>query len=152
MIGWLLDTNVLAELGRGASANPRVSAWASRQNAQTLWISILTLAEYEQGAAKLAVDDERRMRILASILTTQSEYADRIVSVSDSIVRLWGQLSGEVKRATRHAPPVIDTMLAATAIERRLYLATRNVRDVRGTGAAVFDPWTDDPARFPLSG
>jgi predicted nucleic acid-binding protein len=151
VIGWLLDTNVLAELGRGAAANARVAAWASRQNPQTLWISILTIAEYEQGAAKLAADDERRARIFATILATQSDYADRVLSLNDSTVRLWGKLSGEVKRATRHAPPVIDTMLAATAIEKRLYLATRNVRDARTAGAAVFNPWADDPARFPLS-
>ena len=151
MIGWLLDTNVLAELGRGDAAHPRVAAWASDQDPETLWISILTIAEYEQGAAKLPADDERRRRIMATILTTQSDYADRVISLSDSTVRLWGRLSGEVKRATRHAPPVIDTMLAATAIERRLYLATRNVRDVRATGAPAFNPWTDDPARFPLS-
>jgi predicted nucleic acid-binding protein len=152
VIGWLLDTNVLAELARGDAANARVAAWASGQNPRSLWISILTIAEYEQGAAKLAVGDERRRRIAATILATHADYADRVLSLSDPIVRLWGKLSGEVKRATRHAPPVIDTMLAATAIEKRLYLATRNVRDVRATGAAVFNPWTDDPARFPLSG
>ena len=42
-------------------------------------------------------------------------------------------------------------MLAATAIEHDLYLATRNVKDVRETGAAIFDPWHDDPAAFPLA-
>ncbi|WP_226896183.1 hypothetical protein [Polymorphobacter sp. PAMC 29334] len=46
---------------------------------------------------------------------------------------------------------MIDTLLAATAIEHDLYLVTRNVRDVRLSGAAVFDPWDDDPARMVLS-
>jgi hypothetical protein len=45
---------------------------------------------------------------------------------------------------------VIDTLLAATAIEHTLYLATRNVADVVSSGAAVFNPWKDDPARLPL--
>jgi predicted nucleic acid-binding protein len=40
---------------------------------------------------------------------------------------------------------------AATALRHDLYLATRDVRDVRMTGAAIFDPWNDDPANFPLS-
>ena len=45
---------------------------------------------------------------------------------------------------------MIDALLAATAIEAQLYLATRNVKDVLHTGAVVFNPWDDDPARFPL--
>lgn len=68
--------------------------------------------------------------------------------LDDDIVRRWGRISGEVKRASGHAPPVIDTMLAATAIEYDFYLVTRNVKDTRLTGAIVFDPWNDDPDRF----
>jgi predicted nucleic acid-binding protein len=45
---------------------------------------------------------------------------------------------------------VIDTLLAASAIEQDLYLATRNVADVANSGAAFFNPWKDDPARFPI--
>jgi hypothetical protein len=47
---------------------------------------------------------------------------------------------------------VIDTLLAATAIEAQLYLVTRNARDVRHTGAAIFNPWEDDAADFQLTG
>ena len=43
-------------------------------------------------------------------------------------------------------------MLAATAMEHDLYLATRNVRDMKMPGVALFDPWQDDATRFPLSG
>ena len=46
---------------------------------------------------------------------------------------------------------MIDTLFAATALEYDLYLATRNVRDVQTSGAQIFDPWNDDPAKFPLS-
>jgi hypothetical protein len=45
---------------------------------------------------------------------------------------------------------VIDTLLAATAIEANLYLVSRNTRDLRHSGAAVFDPWQDDVAAFPI--
>lgn len=49
-----------------------------------------------------------------------------------------------------HAPPMIDTLLAATAIEQDLYLVTRNVKETRPSGAVVFDPWNDDAETFPL--
>jgi len=42
-------------------------------------------------------------------------------------------------------------MLAATAIEHQLYLVTRNVKDVRHSGAAIFNPWEDDPTTLALS-
>jgi predicted nucleic acid-binding protein len=41
-------------------------------------------------------------------------------------------------------------LLAATAIEADLYLVSRNTKDLQHCGAAVFDPWRDDIAAFPL--
>ncbi len=63
-------------------------------------------------------------------------------------MRRWGTISGTVRRDTGHPPPVIDTLLAATALHHDFYLVTRNVRDVRHSGAAVFNPWEDDPSAF----
>ncbi len=77
-------------------------------------------------------------------------FGERLLPVSDAIVRRWGIVSGDVRRDTGHPPPVIDTLLAATALEHDLYLATRNFRDVRFSGAALFDPWEHDPALAPL--
>jgi predicted nucleic acid-binding protein len=74
-----------------------------------------------------------------------------LTDVTSEIAVAWGVISGTVKRMTGHPPPVIDTLLAATAMRSSLYLATRNVRDVRHSGAAVFNPWLDDIAGFPMS-
>ena len=81
----------------------------------------------------------------------EKRFKSRTISVSDTIVRRWGEISGTVKRDTGHAPQVIDTMLAATAIVHELYLVTRNVKDTKGLGAIIFNPWNDDLSRFPLS-
>ena len=84
------------------------------------------------------------------MIALESRFAGRILSVSDEIVLRWGSISGEVRRLTGHPPPVIDTLLAATAVEQSLYLVTRNVADVTGSGVRVFNPWKDDPKDFPL--
>lgn len=145
MIGWLLDTNVVAEL-----ANPhgtaRVHAWAAAQDERRLYLSILTLGEYEKGLHNLPKDSAIRPRIEAALAALEARFANRLLPVSDAVVRRWGAISGAVKRATGQTPPVIDTMLAATALEHDMYLATRNVRDVQHSGAAMFNPWADDPA------
>ena len=56
MIGWLLDTNVVAEIiSPGGSA--KVKAWASAQPEASLFISVLTIGEYEKGITNLPDDD-----------------------------------------------------------------------------------------------
>lgn len=149
MIGWLLDTNVISELA-SRKGSPQVKAWAVAQPEETFFLSILTIAEYDKGIANLPENDARIPRYAAARDGLLSRFAGRVLPVSDAVVRRWGVLSGTIRRNSGHPPPVIDTLLAATAVEHDLYLVTRNVRDVRGTGALVFNPWLDDPELFPL--
>lgn len=149
MIGWLLDTNVITELiSLGGSA--RVKAWAAGQDEATLHLSILTIAEYDKGIAKLPAGDPRRLNYAATRDRVAARFATRLIPLSDAAIRRWGTISGTVRRDTGHPPPVVDTLLAATALERDFCLATRNVRDVRHSGVPVFNPWEDDPAVFPI--
>lgn len=149
MNGWLLDTNVLSALMNPNGA-PSAENWAAEQSEARLFISVLALAEYDKGIENLPPDDANRYRYTVARDGLEARFAGRTLSVSDRIVRRWGKITGRVKLATRNAPAVIDTLLAATAIEHELYLVTRNTKDVLNSGAAVFDPWTDDPALFPL--
>lgn len=150
MNGWLLDTNVIAELAR-PKGDARVAAWASNASDRHLFISVLTLAEYDKGVAALPPSSALRPRIEAHLLALEQRFAGRILELSDAVVRRWGRISGSVLVSAGKAPPVIDTLLAASAVEHGLYLATRNVKDVRDSGATVFNPWINDPAQFPLS-
>lgn len=150
MRGWLLDTNVVAALINPQGA-PSVKGWAAGQDEETFHISVLTLAEYDKGIHNLPEDHADRPRYVAARDALAERFGKRVLSLDDDIVRRWGRISGEVKRASRHAPPVIDTMLAATAMEHDLYLVTRNVKDTKPSGVTVFDPWNDDAQMFPLS-
>jgi predicted nucleic acid-binding protein len=147
----LLDTNVVSSLMAPAGA-PSVKAWAKGQKEATFFLSIMTVAEFEKGIAQLAEDDPNRARHAASRDLMVERFGERVLPVRDSVMRRWGSLAGRIKRETGHPPPVIDTMLAATAMEHQLYLVTRNVGDLRHTGAAVFNPWVDDVAKFPVTG
>lgn len=150
MIGWLLDTNVISTLINPNGA-PSVKRWAASQKEETFFISVLTLAEYDKGIENLRADDENRYRYIAARNALEDRFRGRTLSLEDTVVRRWGDISGRVKRDAGHAPPVIDTLVAATAIVNDLYLATRNIKDVRLSGAAIFDPWNDDASSFPLS-
>ncbi len=150
MRGWLLDTNVVAALINPQGA-PSVKRWAESQDEETFHISVLTLGEYDKGIHNLPDEHPDRPRYVAARDALAERFGRRVMSVRDEIVRRWGQMSGEGKRATGHSPPVIDTLLAATAIEQDLYLVTRNVKDTKPSGAVVFDPWNDDVEMFRLS-
>lgn len=149
MKGWLLDTNVVAAV-TGPKPEAQVLKWMRSQPEYSLYISILSLAEYRKGIANLPPGSKLRPRIQMAVAAIESGFAGRILPFSDTIALRWGSLSGEVKRHSGHSPAVIDTMLAATALEHSLYFATRNVAHVSLTGAIIFNPWKDDPKRFPL--
>ena len=150
MIGWLLDTNVIAALSAPSGA-PSVKTWAAAQDETRMFLSVLTLGEYDKGIGQLPDEDPMRARHAATRDAIEARFASRILPTDNAVVRRWGALAGRIRRETGHPPPVIDTLLAATALEAGLYLVTRNTRDVRHTGAAVFNPWTDDAADFPLT-
>jgi hypothetical protein len=138
--GWLLDTNVIASLIAAAGA-PSVKDWAARQDEDRLFLSVLTLAEYDKGIAKLAPDHADRARYGAARDALEDRFSGRVLSVTDRIVRRWGVLAGTIHRETGHPPPVVDTLFAATALEHDLCFVTRNVKDVVATGADLFNPW-----------
>ncbi len=99
----------------------------------------------------MANDHPNRLRFIAARDGLADRFVGRTLSVGDAVVRRWGVISGTAKRMTGHSPPVIDSLIAATALEYDLYLVTRNISDVQTSGAQIFDPWNDDPAKFPLS-
>jgi len=150
VIGWLLDTNVVAALISPNGA-PSVKSWAAGQAEDRMYLSILTFGEYDKGIYQLATDHPHRSRYIAARDALEARFAGRILSVDDAIVRRWGTISGTVKRDTGHAPSVVDTLIAATALANEMFLVTRNVKDVRHSGAAIFNPWDDDPASFALA-
>jgi len=148
--GWLLDTNVIAALISPTGA-PSVKAWALDQPEEALHLSVLTLGEYDKGIHNLDIAHGERPRFIAARDALEARFAGRILQVSNPVVRRWGEISGNVKRTTGHPPSVIDTMMAATAIEHDLFLVTRNVRDVALSGAPIFNPWENNAADFPLT-
>jgi predicted nucleic acid-binding protein len=141
MSGWLLDTNVVASL-IAVNGAPSVKAWANDQAEDRMWLSVLTLAEYDKGIAKLPADDPARARYTSARDALEDRFTGRILPLTNSIVRRWGAIAGRIQRDTGHPPPVIDTLFAATAIEHGLCLVTRNVKDVAGAGSEILNPWS----------
>ena len=138
---WLLDTNVVAELVK-AAPDATVLRVLGRRPEAAGWISVLTLAEFAQGIDQLPPADPRRPAFEAQLAEVARRFAGRVLPVDAAVALRFGRLRGALMRVGRR-PPVIDTLLAATAIEHGMTLVTRNVRDVAATGARLLVPWRE---------
>lgn len=145
MTGFLLDTNVISELTK-PRPEPRVTSWIRKTSEELLYLSVLTLGEIRKGIVKVA-EPSRRMSLESWLdRDVVLRFAGRILAVDQRIADRWGQISGWA--ALRNKPiPVIDSLLAATALEHNLILVTRNTNDVAGHGAEIFNPWNDPPQK-----
>jgi hypothetical protein len=134
---YLLDTNVLSET-RKKRADAGVIAFLQAAEASSLYVSVLTLGELRKGVAKKMREDEYEAKRLTDWVDgLEYSFADRILGIDAATARLWGDWSSERPR------PVVDTLLAATAVVHGLTLVTRNIRDVRGLAVKLFDPWKE---------
>ena len=132
---YLLDTNILSET-RKKQANERVMAFLSAAEPSALFISVLSLGELRKGVAlKIPSDADAARRLGAWVDGLEFSFGDRILGVDAAIARQWGELSAQRTR------PVVDTLLAATALVHKLTFVTRNTNDVRDLGAKLLDPW-----------
>ena len=136
---YLLDTNVLSE-ARRRPPHAGVAAWLEATPEDALFLSVLVVGEIAKGIAKLP-GGPQRARLegwLEAELTPR--FAGRLLDLDEETARIWGRLSGEAE--ARGAPlPVIDTLMAATALRHDLTLVTRNARDFRPYAAKLFNPW-----------
>jgi predicted nucleic acid-binding protein len=137
--GFLIDTNVISELIR-PRPDPRVRDWVEGVAADLLYLSVLTLGELRKGI-DLHPDPVRRARVDAWLVDTLLPWFEgRILTVDQRVADRWGSIAAR-GQASGSPLPVIDGLLAATALCQDLTLVTRNIRDVECTGVPALDPW-----------
>jgi predicted nucleic acid-binding protein len=136
---FLLDTNVISELVK-KEPDPGVLHWIDERDEMTLYLSVITFGELQKGISKL-IDKTRVERLQTWVdhdLTKRFE--GRILPIDLNVVKAWGRVQGiSEKNGTKL--PVMDGLIAATAIEHNLIVVTRNVQDIERCQASVYNPW-----------
>jgi toxin FitB len=140
--GFLLDTNVVSELVK-PRPEATVTAWIEDTDESLLYLSVLTLGEIRRGIA--ALSQSRRRATLEAWLDTdlRARFQDRILIIDQEVSNRWGLLTAAA-RNNGIVLPVIDGLLAATALEHNLTLVTRDTGQIPSMGIAVFNPWQRD--------
>jgi toxin FitB len=136
---FLLDTNVISELRKAGDgrADGNVTAWLSNVDAESFYISAVTLMELEQGILRMQRRDPtqgNRLRIWmdSHILP---EFSERTLPVDRAVA---------LRCAPLHVPdprPERDAFIAATALVHGMTVVTRNIADFEPTGVHAFNPW-----------
>lgn len=137
---YLLDTNVISELRSGkAQQSQTVRAWAAGQAINELYLSAITVLELEIGVQLM----QRRDAVQGAILRAWSEqvllqFEGRVLGFTAHTAKWCAPLHVPDKKSFR------DSMIAATALEHRFAVVTRNVNDFQVAGLKVVNPWVPE--------
>jgi toxin FitB len=132
---YLVDVNVLSEPTR-PEPRPKVVDWLMRHE-RDLVVDPIILGELLMGILALPVGRKRaRLEQWFEMVARTIECLPWDAAVSNR----WAGLVVGLRRRGQTIP-VLDGMIAATALEHGLTLATRNVRDFEKAGVKVVNPF-----------
>jgi predicted nucleic acid-binding protein len=137
--GFLLDTNVVSELIK-PKPEASVIKWIENIDESLLFLSVLTFGEIRRGVA--ALPPSRRRTLLEAWLEKElrARFHGRILKIDQEVANRWGLLTAAARNGGI-ALPIIDGLLAATALEYNLTFVTRDTGQIPALGVVVFDPW-----------
>ena len=135
-MSYLIDTNIISEVRKGDRCDPHVAAWYASIADEDLFLSTLILGEIRKGVELARSRDASKALALERWLgQVEAAFGNRVLGIDNAVADQWGRMS-----AIRPIP-VVDGLLAATAMTNDLTLVTRNDRNVAGLGAAVLNPF-----------
>lgn len=136
---YLLDTNVVSELRKlgDGRADPNVTAWLANRDANSFFISVITVMELEIGILRVERRDQRQASLLRQWVDTivRPEFSARTLPIDDAIALRCARLHVPDPRSDR------DALIAATALHHGMSVVTRNVADFAATGVPLINPW-----------
>jgi toxin FitB len=138
---FLIDTNLISEIRRRATADKAVLAWFAAQRENALFLSVVAIQELYYGALLRQRKDQKTGQHLLRWVDdfVLQGFRGRILPVDIHIARKTAELSVPVTR------PYRDALIAATALEHDMIVATRNVKDFSPMGVRAINPWDYAP-------
>ena len=135
----VLDTNVISEALR-ATPEARVVAWLDAQPVETLFLSVVSVAELRFGLARLPAG--RRRNGLVGQLESQvlPVFAGRVLALDLAATQAYPAAMAKAQ-AQGLAVGLADGFIAAIAASNGMAVATRDTAPFVAMGVAVINPW-----------
>ncbi len=141
-MNFLLDTCVISELIKKAP-DKNVIEWISRTEEDLLYISVVTVGEIIKGIEKLS-DRGRKADLINWIeLDLKERFENKILQFDLNAAKVWGKVQALTENSGRTLP-AIDGIIASVGIANDMTVVTRNISDMKESGAALFNPWTGE--------
>ncbi|SEL62096.1 type II toxin-antitoxin system VapC family toxin [Ectothiorhodospira marina] len=137
----VLDTNVISELWR-VEPDPNVLAWIDAQTVETLYLSVITVAELRYGLATMP--EGRRRTIYQERLEHEvlPVFGDRVLPFDLAASQAYADLMARARTGGK-AIGQADGYIAATAAVHGLMVATRDVSPFDAAQLKTINPWED---------
>ncbi|MBW2195664.1 MAG: type II toxin-antitoxin system VapC family toxin [Deltaproteobacteria bacterium] len=129
---WLCDTNVISEVFKW-SPDKIVTDWITQL--EVIFLSVVTVEEIYCGLSHK--DANKTMQWFDKFMRLRCH----ILPATQRIAKKCGVLRGQfLKKGISRTQA--DLLIAATAIEHNLALATRNTQDFENCGIPIFNPFS----------
>jgi len=142
---YLLDTCIVSKLRKlSKHPDPGLQRWIGEHPAGLYSISVFSIAELQSGISKLDISNAAgkkfRLELEDWLLNDLiPDFGERIIEFDLELALCWGSLIGENKKKGINLP-IIDSLIAATALHHRLIVVTENVIDFEKSGVLTINP------------
>ena len=136
---YLLDTNIVSESRKlGTSRiDPNAARWLSEIDAETTFVSAMTIFELELGIQQMERRDTKQGQALRRWFDDQvmTIYEHRTLPLTRAVATICAGLHIPDTKSER------DAWIAATALDAKLTLVSRNVADFANMGVGLVNPF-----------
>ena len=136
----ILDTNVISEMMRPAP-DPAVQAWLNRQAHNTVYLSVITIAEIDFGIACMP-GGRRKEAMEWAASRVLERYEEMILPFNLKAAKRYAELATKARKDGRGFP-MPDSYIAAIASAHQMIVATRDEAPYRAAGLKVINPWNE---------
>jgi toxin FitB len=135
-MSYLFDTMALSEPGK-ARPHANAIAWIKTVPRSQVYVSVFTVGEIGFGVFRLPAGQKRALLETWLHNDLLGERIGRLLLFDAAIAITWAR----IKASTIETPPILDSLIAATALAHDLTVVTRNERDFARLGVRVINPW-----------